>query len=178
MQPPPKALPPSHYKQVAPAKALCLAVAFEAMSEQPGGFKRTMGADPAPAEDEQGGCLSPPDDTLYVPGSSSEEQGGSSEAAQGGCLSPLAKKPRPVPRITQRVIRFIVQKWDGEEWNEIINVWEPQEDYIAAHLLMVRWKSMFATETLRVSQKWIEVEVELPPAPPGKCSASKLQNLQ
>ena len=91
MQPPPKALPPySHYKQVAPAKALCLAVAFEAMSEQPGGFKRTMGADPAPAEDEQGGCLSPPDDTLYVPGSSSEEQG-PPEAEQGGCLSPLAK---------------------------------------------------------------------------------------
>ena len=64
MQPPYKALPPSYYEQVAPAKALCLAVAFEAMSEQPGGFLRTMGAD-APAEDEQGGCLSPPD-PLYV----------------------------------------------------------------------------------------------------------------
>ena len=89
MQPPPKALPPSYYKQVAPAKALCLAVAFEAMSEQPGGFLSTMGAD-APAEDEQGGCLSPPDDPLYVPGSSSEEQG-PPEAEQGGCLSPLAK---------------------------------------------------------------------------------------
>ena len=44
----------------------------------------------AKADAEEGGCLSPPDDPLYVPGSSSEEQG-PPEAEQGGCLSPLAK---------------------------------------------------------------------------------------